>query len=215
MDFNVLINFILATIIHLYSIISTTTKNERKVLRLNLKRLPTKPHHPFKKKRNRNRRYQQSHNLGRSFDDIDIYELCGIDEELFASIYLIFKTQVKHSSLLSSSQQLLLLLEFLRHYPSYYQLTRLYGVSKTEISRQINNNLPILMNILSKNFNKIQLPENYKVVFISKNNELVRVVGAVDCTSHYRNRVHPGQADYYRGDKHAHFVTDQVCSFFC
>jgi hypothetical protein len=30
------------------------------------------------------------------------------------------------------------------------------------------------------------------------------------CTSHYRNRVHPRQGDYYRGDKHAHFLNAQV-----
>jgi hypothetical protein len=32
----------------------------------------------------------------------------------------------------------------------------------------------------------------------------------MDCTSHFRNRVHPGQHLYYRGDKHAHFLTAQV-----
>ena len=33
----------------------------------------------------------------------------------------------------------------------------------------------------------------------------------MDCTSHYRRQVHPGQHLYYRGDKHAHFLTAQVC----
>jgi hypothetical protein len=36
------------------------------------------------------------------------------------------------------------------------------------------------------------------------------VSGAIDCASHFRFRVHPGQADYYRGDKHRHFLTAQV-----
>jgi len=36
--------------------------------------------------------------------------------------------------------------------------------------------------------------------------------GSVDCTSHFRWRVHPGQSNYYRGDKHAHFLTAQVVS---
>lgn len=35
----------------------------------------------------------------------------------------------------------------------------------------------------------------------------------IDCTPHYRDRVHPGQHLFYRGDKHAHFLTSQVvCS---
>ncbi len=40
-----------------------------------------------------------------------------------------------------------------------------------------------------------------------------RVVGAIDCTTHLRHRVHPRQADWYRCDKHAFFITAQiVCS---
>jgi hypothetical protein len=35
------------------------------------------------------------------------------------------------------------------------------------------------------------------------------VSGAIDCTAHYRRRVHSGQADY-RGDKRRHFMTAQV-----
>eukprot|EP01089_Gocevia_fonbrunei_P013373 TRINITY_DN3421_c0_g2_i3.p1 TRINITY_DN3421_c0_g2~~TRINITY_DN3421_c0_g2_i3.p1 ORF type:complete len:110 (-),score=14.41 TRINITY_DN3421_c0_g2_i3:37-366(-) len=36
------------------------------------------------------------------------------------------------------------------------------------------------------------------------------VHAAVDCTSQYRTRVHPGQARYYRGDKKAFFYTALV-----
>jgi hypothetical protein len=42
------------------------------------------------------------------------------------------------------------------------------------------------------------------------------VSGAIDCTSHFRNRVHPRQGDYYCGDKRGHFISDQVSFFsFC
>ena len=33
---------------------------------------------------------------------------------------------------------------------------------------------------------------------------------AIDCTSHFRNRVHPRQADYYRYDKHGFFFSAQI-----
>lgn len=32
----------------------------------------------------------------------------------------------------------------------------------------------------------------------------------IDCSPQFRDRVHPGQELYYRGDKHAHFLTAQV-----
>jgi hypothetical protein len=36
---------------------------------------------------------------------------------------------------------------------------------------------------------------------------------AIDCAPHYRNRVHPFNCEYYRGDHRAHFLTAQlVCS---
>ena len=36
------------------------------------------------------------------------------------------------------------------------------------------------------------------------------VHGALDCTIHRRDRVHPGQYKYYRSDNHCHFLTSQV-----
>ena len=35
-------------------------------------------------------------------------------------------------------------------------------------------------------------------------------VGSVDGTPHYKNRTHPKQSDYYRGDKHRFFITAQT-----
>jgi hypothetical protein len=43
--------------------------------------------------------------------------------------------------------------------------------------------------------------------------ELIYIGGAIDCTGHSRNRVHPGSSSLYRTDKHQHFLTVQViCS---
>ncbi len=36
------------------------------------------------------------------------------------------------------------------------------------------------------------------------------ILGAIDCTSHFRCRVHPRQADWYRYDKAGFFITSQV-----
>ena len=41
------------------------------------------------------------------------------------------------------------------------------------------------------------------------------VTGVVDGSTHYRDCVHPRQADWYRGDKHRHFILAQVVSMLC
>jgi hypothetical protein len=44
---------------------------------------------------------------------------------------------------------------------------------------------------------------------------LVRLAELLVVPPHFRNKVHPRQADYYRGDKHAHFITAQgICSVY-
>jgi hypothetical protein len=41
------------------------------------------------------------------------------------------------------------------------------------------------------------------------------VAGAIDGTCHYRERIHPRQADFYRGDKHRHFLLASVVTVMC
>ena len=80
---------------------------------------------------------------------------------------------------------------------------RLFGnLSESTVSRELSFLLPILYTHLP-GFDLLNtIPHNSP-----------QYVAVVDCTSHQRNRVHPGQALYYRGDKHCHFITAQVvCS---
>lgn len=110
---------------------------------------------------------------------------------------------------LSSYYRLLLLLHWLRHYPSFQDLARIYNVSTSFVQRDITILLPLVYHILSKpEFNKIGAA--WKNLPLSSIAGFERIAGVIDCTSHFRNRVHPGQRLYYRGDKHAHFLTDQV-----
>lgn len=44
---------------------------------------------------------------------------------------------------------------------------------------------------------------------------LLTLLGAIDCSSHFRCRVHPRQADWYRYDKAGFFITAQIiCDIF-
>jgi len=102
--------------------------------------------------------------------------------------------------------RLLLFLQYLRERPGYRLLGERWSISRTQVSRELRHLLPILYcHLTSRNiiiFPPLMTPSTFH-----------QVVGAIDCSSHFRNRVHPRQADYYRGDKHAFFITAQVvCS---
>jgi len=105
--------------------------------------------------------------------------------------------------------RLLMVLSWLREGCSLKILSRNFWISKAACSKDIRYILPRLLAVLRTDQQKIHLPKDWdKHLFEG-------VGGAIDCTSHFRNRVHPKQADYYRGDKHAHFLTAQVlCSVY-
>jgi hypothetical protein len=94
-----------------------------------------------------------------------------------------------------------MVLNWLRERGKYRRLIRAYGLTNQAlISREIHHILPILCAYLKEiSWPTNLLPQPFE-----------GVVGAIDCTSQLRNRVHPRQADYYRGDKHAFFLAVQV-----
>lgn len=96
----------------------------------------------------------------------------------------------------------MLYLKWLRNYTSIFDLSLIFNVSASTIRNIINQVLPILYKYIPST----KWPTSFEFGFNG-------TVGAIDCTSHFRNRIHPGQALLYRGDKHAHFITAQVvCS---
>jgi len=141
-------------------------------------------------------------------DEYDIYERTGIYTKQFFEVYSKVAPRY-HESRNSHNHQtnslhphirLLLTLHYLRCKPKYKDMKREYGVSIAYISRELHFAIPLL----SASLHEIHWPATFtKHPFCS-------VAGIVDCTSHYRDRVHPRQTDYYRGDKHASFITAQV-----
>ena len=102
---------------------------------------------------------------------------------------------------LSLCFRLLLVLHFLRKHLQYGTLSILYKISKPTVSREITHMLPKVCLVLDF----IHLPRQ-----ITPHPHFEGVTAAIDCTSHFRNRVHPKQADWYRWDKHAFFISAQV-----
>jgi len=94
---------------------------------------------------------------------------------------------------------MLMVLDWIRNYPSYYSLGATYGISSSTVCKEINHIVPLLMETLN-DMNIIKWPDSFKEGFEGS-------VGAIDCSSHFRNRVHPGQANYFRHDKAAFFLT--------
>lgn len=145
---------------------------------------------------------------------VDIYARTGIFEDVFEWIYQKTKALIQQprytalykgirpiTTALSPHARLLLILHWLRHYPRLTLLRDVYHVSTTYISREIKHILPILYTTVQS----IQWPKKWVAT------GAFGAHGSVDCTAHYRWRVHPRQAEYYRGDKHAHFIAAQVC----
>ena len=150
----------------------------------------------------------------RSITDVDIFQTTGLFEDAFEWIFIQIEPQLllsrnahlyphptrKCNVMLEPRCRLLLVLHWLRHYPKYLLLQEQYQVSKSFISRDIKHITPILYTKL----NFIKWPEEWIEV------GRFGTHGAEDGTPHYRWRVHPGQAYYYRGDKHAHLLGAQV-----
>ena len=58
--------------------------------------------------------------------------------------------------------------------------------------------------------NRKRQREKEKVIWIKDTSSNVNISGAMDCGSHFRCRVHPRQADWYRYNKAGFFITAQV-----
>jgi hypothetical protein len=147
----------------------------------------------------------------------DIYYLTGMTQELFDALLLevqpafdkidqVDTKQRKLGHIYDRESRLLMTLYWLRMYPSWGEMADLFRVSSATCRTEVFSLLPHLCEIVQQH---IKLPEEWTDVDYG-------FAGAqfiIDCTSHYRDRVHPGQELYYRGDKHAHFLTAQVWFF--
>lgn len=100
--------------------------------------------------------------------------------------------------------RLFMALHWLRHYPTLQCLSTMFGGSVSSISREIWDTVVKLYCHLAHRLSS--WPDDATMPTAS----FARAVGAIDCTSHLRWRVHPWSCEWYRGDVHAHFITSQL-----
>jgi hypothetical protein len=171
---------------------------KKRVRNLSLTPISHKPHYFFKHP-------QIKRNSGNILG-VDIHGITGIFEDDFEHLFqqiqwrLVQPRIVGHritSCTLVPRVCLLLVLQWLREYPKYKLLARTYHISSSQVSREIHHILPILYSHLDE----VKFPQQWS------SNVWEGVSAIIDCTSHFRNRVHPRQGDYYRADKHRHFLT--------
>eukprot|EP01094_Clydonella_sp_ATCC50884_P004686 TRINITY_DN1371_c0_g1_i1.p1 TRINITY_DN1371_c0_g1~~TRINITY_DN1371_c0_g1_i1.p1 ORF type:complete len:439 (+),score=26.83 TRINITY_DN1371_c0_g1_i1:438-1754(+) len=179
----------------------------------------------------RSRRRIQRRNQSVLFDeeDFDIYEHTGLSMEQFLQLFEKVKDDIRRPRLtqlghrgrrqtavsLSTASRLLMFLVFLRKAPHLSLLARTFKVTKTFVHRDRRHILPIVHSAL--NFiDPFRLGSVIEFVRQVDSAPLFPdAAGAVDCTAHRRDRVHPGQALFYRGDKGYHFILAQVSVLLC
>jgi hypothetical protein len=150
-----------------------------------------------------------------------IFEMTGLSEKEFLFIFEGTAFQIsaprfsfssratrKCATVLTSSIRLLASLTFLRHHPSRNILQRIFQVHWKTLWEDRKHVLPIVANFLLQQSAIRWISDSEH--FPSWNQAKM----VLDATAHFRNRVHPGHAHYYRGDKHNTFVLGQItCDF--
>jgi hypothetical protein len=141
--------------------------------------------------------------------NFDIYRQTGLLAEEFLQIFKLVEEDLRrprtgrtvrpYANQLVDRARLGLVLTFLRKGQDY-NISSEWGVSPSYGTREVRFIIPILASRLSF----LKLPKQWPMYSFEK------VVGAIDCSSHFRNRVHPNNHDYYRGDKGAHFLSAQM-----
>lgn len=104
----------------------------------------------------------------------------------------------------SPCTRLFIVLRWIRHQESYRRLANVFGGSAATISREIWDTIPKLYVELK---DTLQLPTAAEMAALPSR---YGAKGAIDCTAHIRNRVHPWSTEYYRGDLHEHFIAAQL-----
>lgn len=147
---------------------------------------------------------------GKAPAEINMHHLTGLTMAEFLYVYGIAKEALRSAHnhggrkikrYFNKKTELLIALYWTRKYPPVVDLADKFGCSQATISRLLTFVMPRLHAALLP---EICWPNRQPPAF------LFNAHGAIDCTTHLRWRVHPWQSDFYRGDKHAHFLTAQL-----
>lgn len=111
--------------------------------------------------------------------------------------------------LLDTRNRVLLVVIWLRQYLKYHILAYLFDISKSTVGEEIYHIVPILFVRYRKYVTWHGI--NQWRQFLGTFTRFPNAVGMIDGTIHkVRRPSGPRQADFYRGDKHCHFMSSQV-----
>jgi len=139
----------------------------------------------------------------------NVFEDTGLFEDDFEGIHTQVEKQLttfgksrttKH--ILTSREMVFLTFFYLRHKPRYNVVADKFHISKATVHRVLYHTIPFL----ATSIKSIKWPDDWTQIAIGFNGAQF----AVDGTAHYRDRVHPGQRLWYRGDKRSHFMGAQI-----
>jgi len=160
---------------------------------------------------------RQARNVSLIDDDLDLLADTGLTVDLFTQLYNRILPRLTAPRVTADGSKrryiartwtpmsrLYLVLRWLRHLESYRRIAHDMGGTAATVSRELWDTIPKLYVLLR---NDIRLPTAQHVAGLPV---FLTATGAIDCTSHLRNRVHPWSTEHYRGDKHAHFITAQL-----
>lgn len=203
------------------SINATLDRRTKQLGRKNRKLLPrSRPATPHGLRRPAGTGKQQYRNVSLLDGDTNFLEDTGLTVDLFQALYQRMLPALTAPRVTANGPKkryiartwapmtrLYIVLRWLRTMDSYRRIAKDMGGSAATVSREIWDTIPKLYVVLR---NDIHLPTQQQVAGMPL---VFTASGAIDCTTHLRNRVHPWSTEYYRGDKHAHFITAQlICS---
>ena len=164
------------------------------------------------------KRFPRLHHSDDIVEFYNCYELTGLYPQLVSLLFEICCKEMKKPRLRATIKstkkskvkmtpwnRLLLVLSWIKSGVSLRQLARQWEASSMFCFKELRHIIPILL----EKVRVIRLFDEKFLALFPRSIQNVEVHGAVDCT-HRRNRIHPGQSKYYRGDKNYHFIASQV-----
>lgn len=160
---------------------------------------------------------KQSRGISKIDDTTDFFYETGVSAEIFQQLYDLLLPSLCDPRITADGPKkravtgawspmtcLFITLKWLRHHQGLRMIAKEFGASAATVSRLLWSVIPKLYIALR---DVIFMPSQEEIAKLPK---ILTATGAIDCTSHIRNRVHPWSTEYYRGDKHEHFITAQL-----
>ncbi len=132
----------------------------------------------------------------------EFFRVCGETPASFRSLLNDLRPTMRAHRILDEENILLMTLFWLRRYPIQSELSLIFDIPQSAVSRILNEMIPVLHNLLAP---EIVWPTNaewQRLRGIWK--RIPNAVGAIDGTSHPIYRPTNNQQDYYSGHRHFH-----------